>query len=54
MIEVNHLTKKFGDFYSIQNVHLQIPKGEVFGFLGPNGGRKVHNHSPFNGFFTAN
>ena len=32
MIEVNHLTKKFGDFYSIQNVHLQIPKGEVFGF----------------------
>lgn len=40
MIEVNHLTKKFGDFYSIQNVHLQIPKSEVFGFLGPNGAGK--------------
>ncbi|WP_237497187.1 ABC transporter ATP-binding protein [Lysinibacillus sp. HST-98] len=40
MIEVNHLTKKFGEFYSIQNVHLQIPKGEVFGFLGPNGAGK--------------
>ncbi|MED3874446.1 ABC transporter ATP-binding protein [Lysinibacillus capsici] len=40
MIEVNHLTKKFGDFYSIQNVHIQIPKGEVFGFLGPNGAGK--------------
>lgn len=40
MIEVNHLTKKFGDFYSIQNVHLQISKGEVFGFLGPNGAGK--------------
>ncbi|WP_312125714.1 ABC transporter ATP-binding protein [Lysinibacillus boronitolerans] len=40
MIEINHLTKKFGDFYSIQNVHLQIPKGEVFGFLGPNGAGK--------------
>lgn len=40
MIEVNHLTKKFGDFYSIQNVHLQIPMGEVFGFLGPNGAGK--------------
>ncbi|MFK5706368.1 ABC transporter ATP-binding protein [Lysinibacillus boronitolerans] len=40
MIEVNHLTKKFGDFYSIQNIHLQIPKGEVFGFLGPNGAGK--------------
>ncbi|WP_155590466.1 ABC transporter ATP-binding protein [Lysinibacillus cavernae] len=40
IIEVNHLTKRFGDFYSIQNVHLQIPQGEVFGFLGPNGAGK--------------
>lgn len=32
MIEVNNLTKKFGDFYSVQNVELQIEKGEVFGF----------------------
>ncbi|MDD1503694.1 ABC transporter ATP-binding protein [Lysinibacillus sp. CNPSo 3705] len=40
MIEVNNLTKKFGDFYSVQNVELQIEKGEVFGFLGPNGAGK--------------
>lgn len=40
MIEVNNLTKKFGDFYSVQNVNLQIEKGEVFGFLGPNGAGK--------------
>lgn len=40
IIEVNNLTKKFGDFYSVQNVELQIEKGEVFGFLGPNGAGK--------------
>jgi len=40
IIEVNNLTKKFGDFYSVQNVNLQIEKGEVFGFLGPNGAGK--------------
>lgn len=40
MIEVNNLTKMFGDFYSVQNVDLQIKKGEVFGFLGPNGAGK--------------
>lgn len=40
IIEINQLTKKFGDFYSIQNVNLQIGKGEVFGFLGPNGAGK--------------
>ena len=40
MIEVNNLTKKFGEFYSIQKVDLQINKGEVFGFLGPNGAGK--------------
>jgi len=40
LIEINQLTKKFGDFYSIQNVNLQIEKGEVFGFLGPNGAGK--------------
>lgn len=31
------LTKKFGDFTSVNNVSFTIPKGEIFGFLGSNG-----------------
>lgn len=31
------LTKKFGDFTAVDNVNFEIPKGEIFGFLGSNG-----------------
>ncbi|MDG2949607.1 ribosome-associated ATPase/putative transporter RbbA [Exercitatus varius] len=31
------LTKKFGDFVSVDHVSFTIPKGEIFGFLGSNG-----------------
>ncbi len=31
------LTKRFGDFTSVDNVSFTIPKGEIFGFLGSNG-----------------
>ncbi|RJE47854.1 MULTISPECIES: ABC transporter ATP-binding protein [unclassified Dehalobacter] len=34
------LTKKFGDFTAVDNVSLQVGRGEIFGFLGPNGAGK--------------
>lgn len=37
VIMANGLTKKFGDFISVDNVSFTIPKGEIFGFLGSNG-----------------
>lgn len=40
MIEVNDLTKKYGDFYAVDRVSFSIPKGMVFAFLGPNGAGK--------------
>ncbi|MBI5660642.1 MULTISPECIES: ABC transporter ATP-binding protein [Ignavibacterium] len=39
-IEVKNLTKKFGDFVSVNNISFSVKKGEVFGFLGANGAGK--------------
>ena len=39
-IEVNNLTKKFGEFISVNNISFNVKKGEVFGFLGANGAGK--------------
>jgi ABC-2 type transport system ATP-binding protein len=40
IIEVRHLTKKFGDFTAVDDISFEIPKGEIFAFLGPNGAGK--------------
>jgi len=37
VIQVNNLTRKFGDLTAIQNLNLDIEKGNIYGFLGPNG-----------------
>lgn len=39
-IELNNLTKKFGDFTAVDDLSLNVRKGEIFGFLGPNGAGK--------------
>ena len=40
MIEMNTVTKKFGDFTALDQLSLQIPKGAVYGLVGPNGAGK--------------
>lgn len=41
MIELEHVSKQFGDFYAVRDVSLTISAGELFCFLGPNGAGKT-------------
>ena len=40
-IDVKNLTKKFGNKTVVNNIDLQVPKGKIYGFLGPNGSGKT-------------
>ncbi len=40
-VEVENLTKRFGDFTAVDGVTFNIRSGEIFGFLGPNGAGKT-------------
>ena len=40
MIEVEHITKKYGDFTAVDDVSFDVHEGEIFGLLGPNGAGK--------------
>jgi ABC-2 type transport system ATP-binding protein len=40
-VEVEKLTKVFGDFVAVDAVSFSVDAGEVFGFLGPNGAGKT-------------
>ena len=41
IVEVENLTKRFGDFTAVNNISFQVTKGEIFGFLGANGAGKT-------------
>ena len=39
-VHIEHLTKRFGDFVAVDDVSVDVRRGEIFGFLGPNGAGK--------------
>ncbi|SAL79537.1 ABC transporter [Caballeronia peredens] len=41
VIDVRNLNKHFGDKHVVNDVSLQVARGEIFGFLGPNGSGKT-------------
>ena len=41
VIQVDGLTKKFGDFIAVNEISFEVSRGEIFGFLGANGAGKT-------------
>src|SRR6188768_3768245 len=53
MIEVQHLTKRYGPFTAVDDVSFRVEKGEIFGFLGPNGAGKTTTMRVLTGYMPA-
>jgi ABC-2 type transport system ATP-binding protein len=41
IIEIQGLTKQYGSLTALQDLHLTLEEGDVFGFIGPNGAGKT-------------
>jgi len=52
MIEVEHLTKRYGPTVAVADVSFEVRKGEILGFLGPNGAGKTTTMRVITGFLT--
>ena len=53
MIEVEHLTKRYGPVTAVNDVSFQVRKGEILGFLGPNGAGKTTTMRVLTGYMPA-
>lgn len=41
VIETDHLTKRYGDFTALDDLSIQVERGQILGFIGPNGAGKT-------------
>ncbi|TWT47040.1 putative ABC transporter ATP-binding protein YbhF [Thalassoglobus neptunius] len=41
LVEINHVTKQYGDFVALDDLSLQLQRGRILGFIGPNGAGKT-------------
>ena len=53
IVEVNHLTKKYGEHTAVSDLSFTIEKGKVYGFLGPNGAGKSTTMNIMTGCLAA-
>ena len=53
MIEVNNLTKEYGNHVAVDHLSFKIGKGQIYGFLGPNGAGKSTTMNIITGYLAA-
>ncbi len=53
MIEVDHLTKKYGDLIAVNNLNFKVAKGKIWGLLGPNAAGKTTTMRILTGYIAA-
>ena len=53
MIEVNHLSKQYGQYKAVSDLSFQVKEGEILGFLGPNGAGKSTTMNILTGYISA-
>ncbi|MBR7165195.1 MAG: ATP-binding cassette domain-containing protein, partial [Clostridia bacterium] len=53
MIEINGITKRYGNKLAADNVTFTVNAGEIMGFLGPNGAGKSTTLNILTGFLSA-
>jgi ABC-2 type transport system ATP-binding protein len=53
LIEVDHLTKSYGNNVAVNDISFSVEKGEILGFLGPNGAGKTTTMRILTGYLPA-
>lgn len=53
MIEVRHLTKRYGDREAVSDISFTVKEGHIYGFLGPNGAGKSTTMNMITGYTAA-
>lgn len=53
MIEIQNLTKKYGQIVAVNNISFNVNKGEILGFLGPNGAGKSTTMNIITGYLPS-
>ncbi|MGH8240196.1 MAG: ATP-binding cassette domain-containing protein, partial [Steroidobacteraceae bacterium] len=52
MIEISHLSKRYGELTAVDDISFNVQAGEVLSFLGPNGAGKSTTMKLITGFLT--
>ena len=53
MVEVQHVTKRYGSLTAVDDISFTVERGEILGFLGPNGAGKTTTMRILTGYLPA-